>query len=121
MSGFGHPGIVEKNEAMYKRRAVDFVGSARAGDLDKMMRYTSPLTIKIEGEEHVRTVYREKVIPAFKNSSVSWDERGRLIYDERKNSGFLFSGTIVTDNRSAFSISVFGEGGEYVVGMISRP
>ena len=113
--------MVQANEKMYRQRALEFVGYARAGELDKLMHYTSAITIKIDGEDHVRKIYREKVIPAFVHSTVSWDSDAKLVYDHRRNPGFSYSGSIIKQQRSRFSIVIFGEDGAYVVASISRP
>ena len=121
LSRGAHLGMVQANEKMYRQRAIEFVGYARTGELGKLMLYTSVLTIKIQGEDQVRTTYKEKVIPAFVDATISWDSDAKLIYDHRSNPGFSYSGSIINKQRSRFSIAIFGEEGEYVVAGISRP
>ena len=111
--------MVQQNEEMYRKRAEEFVRDARMGRLDKLMRYTSKLTIQIHSKDKIRSGYDERVIPAFRNSKVVWDRDAVQVFDSRRNPGFSFSGTIVKGYKKRFQIVVFGEDGEYVIANIS--
>ena len=107
--------MVQKNEELFRQRAVEFIRYAQSGDVDNLIKFTSPLTLKNSGNSHVREVYSEQVVPAFRGTVVTWNKSGVLSKDEFRNTGFTFSGRAIKGASRVFYIDVFGEDGELFV------
>ena len=112
--------IVKDNEEQFKQCARLFVHKAIIGDLEGMLSMTSDITKNHSGLQKVKEVYKIRVIPEFSGTIVSWDSDSKLVFDEGNNAGFLFHGKSKGKKDFQFSVSVFGEGGNYVVGSIIR-
>ncbi len=106
---------VIQNHDLFKARAEEFVGWAKAGDVEKMLLHTSPKTLKNSKTEKVRKVYKDEVIPSFAHTTVNWDPRGKTSRDLQGNTGYIFSGYASGKSSFRFEIAIFGEGGELVV------
>ena len=85
-----------------------------------MIDMTSEITKNKSGLSKVKEAYETRLIPEFAGKNVSWNRESKLIFDEQNNAGYLFSGKAKGTNDFFFSVTVFGEGGEYVIGTIIR-
>ncbi|MEO8614016.1 MAG: hypothetical protein ABI600_02660 [Luteolibacter sp.] len=107
--------MVHQNEELFRQRAVEFIRFAQRGDVDNLMKFTSRLTLKNSGSNHVRKVYLEQVVPAFRGAVINWNKKGEICEDEFRNAGFTFSGLAHKEASKSFYLDVFGEGGELVI------
>ena len=112
--------MVQKNEILYKDRAIQFVYWVQHKKVEKMLIYTSRKTIKRSGINKVRKVYLDEVIPKFSGKTVIWDNVGLMITDEDRNPGMRFSGKADGPESFQFHLDVFGENGELVIINIKR-
>ena len=112
--------MVQKNEILYKDRAIQFVYWVQHKEVEKMLIYTSRKTIKRSGINKVRKVYLDEVIPKFSGKTVIWDNVGLMITDEGRNPGMRFSGKADGPESFQFHLDVFGENGELVIINIKR-
>ena len=120
LSNTSHSIMVQKNEILYKDRAIQFVYWVQHKEVEKMLIYTSRKTIKRSGINKVRKVYLDEVIPKFSGKTVIWDNVGLMITDEGRNPGMRFSGKADGPESFQFHLDVFGENGELVIINIKR-
>ena len=109
---------VEADKAEYFRQAQRFVKSAQTGDVEELMRLTSPLRLKLKGTRETRHNYKTELIPAFRNSRVEWVSDGKIIFDSNYNPGLDFAGMIHGSDTTPFYISLLKEDGKIVVASI---
>ena len=113
--------MVERNELQFRNAALIFIESAKKNDVDKMISMTSSISINRIGLNSAKEVYRNRVIPDFYGATTILRDTGKIAYDEKHNSGFIFDGVTSKANKKIeFEIVVFGEGGKYVIGSIRR-
>ena len=114
MAKFLVPGVKSK-EADYRARATEFIDAAKNGDVDKMVAMTSPISLKVSGTDFVRMVYRDDVVPQFREVSVVWNTKGEIIIDETYNVGFCFSGKATGEKTFPFYLDVMEENETLVI------
>src|SRR5690242_17122297 len=80
-----------EEEASSREIAMKFIRYAQAGDVEQMLRITSPLS-HTKAADAIRALYTEQVIPQFKDTVVTWKPHGKRSHDENNNPGITFSG-----------------------------
>jgi len=113
MARFAIPGPDE--EPIYREKAAEFVRYAQAGDVDKMLGITSPLSFATDSTSSVHKIYAEQVVPQFEGTVVTWDTHSRGDIDEKNNAGLMFTGTAHGKKTFSFDIAVMKEDGKLVV------
>jgi hypothetical protein len=112
--------MVINNKEQFKAKAVNFTEYAKNGNVYAMMKITSKKTIHKNGESQIIKIYKSRIIPAFHNTSIAWDNKDELIHDKLGNAGFKFNAKATGKNNFSFYITVFGEDGDYMIGSIVR-
>lgn len=109
--------LQDKNN--YIQTAKEFIVHVQNSRIESMLDLTSKITIDNAGNDKVISHYRSNIIPAFKNSTVSYkDDDFEYFVDEFGNAGIEIFGTKKTDKLVRFGVSVLKENGHYVVGLI---
>lgn len=80
-----------KEEPGYRAKAEEFVRYAQAGDVEQMLKLTSVLSRPVLTSS-TRALYRDQVVPAFRDTTVTWSSGSKPELDERNNVGLIFSG-----------------------------
>ncbi len=87
-----HGGIKPEDEPDYRAKAMEFVRYAQAGNVDEMLKITSPQSYASQTNS-LRSLYAGQVIPLFKHTDVTWNARCWSDKDEQKNVVLRFIGT----------------------------
>jgi len=103
-----------EEERPYREKAEEFIRYAQAGNVDKMLEITSPLSFATQSDS-VRTIYAQQVVPQFAGSTVTWAAHGRGNIDEHNNAGLLFVGTAHGKTAFSFDVVVAKENGKLVI------
>lgn len=111
---------VNNDKLRYREVAKNFIRYAKEADLDEMIQLTSPLVLNLKGRKIIMEEYRNKIIPAVRNSQIKWDHGSKIIFDLNYNVGLEFSGIIQGSTSIPFFIAVFKEHGKLVVVNIRR-
>lgn len=111
---------VKSDETKYRQEARRFIKLAQVGDLNGLIRLTSPLTLSSQGRQKIVENYVNELIPTFRNSRVEWHSGGTIIYDLNYNVGLEFSGVVHGSKPSPFYVSLFKEDGKIVIANIRR-
>ena len=113
MARFLVPGV-KAEEPSYKRKAVEFVEYAEEGDLQSMLRITSPQATRDNGgPEALKTIFEEIIIPKFIDSEVTWKGGAKAAYDKDYDVGLGFKGIATKEGQTyKFMLYVFEENGE---------
>lgn len=111
---------VRSDETKYRQEARRYIRLAQAGDLDGLIRLTSPLTLSSQGRQKIVENYRNELIPTFRNSRVEWHSGGTIVYDLSYNVGLQFSGVVHGSRPSPFYVSLFKEDGKIVIANIRK-
>jgi len=106
-------------EPSYREKAMEFIRYAQAGDVEQMLRITSPLTHATQVDS-MRTLYATQVVPQFQGTTVTWYSRSIPILDENNNGGLTFTGTARGKKKFSFDIAVYRENGTLVVANIRK-
>ena len=61
---------VKSDEAKYRGQARRFIRLAQVGDLNRLIRLTSPLTLISHGRHKVLENYENELIPTFRNRNI---------------------------------------------------
>ena len=107
--------MVQKNEALFRNRAIEFMENVQAGRLDRLIQQTSALTISNSGEKEVRKIYADQIIPSFREVKIHWNKEHKIVYDEYSNVGLTFWGNASGRKSFPFYLDVFGEHGRLVI------
>ena len=102
------------NESGYQEKAMEFVRYAQAGDVQQMLRITSPLSHATQTDS-MRSLYANEVIPQFQGTEVAWESHGEYSHDEKYNPGLMFLGTARGKKTFSFIVTVAKEDGTLVV------
>ena len=111
---------VKRDETEYRQASRRFIKLAQAGDLNGLIRLTSPQTIRSHGSAKVAENYEKKLIPVFKESRIEWFLASKIIYDSDYNVGLEYSGLVHGIEPTAFYISIFKEDGKIVIANIRK-
>ena len=108
---------VKEKEPEYRVKAEEFVGLAQARDSKRMVKISSPTTVKNNGGADIlESKFKEKIIPKFINTEVKWKGKGNICYDEEYNVGLAFKGDAIGENNTyKFAVSVFEENKQLVI------
>ena len=107
--------MVQKNETLFRNRAIEFLEDVQRGRVNRMIQQTSALTISNTGSDKVKEIYANQVVPSFRNSRIHWNKGHKLVYDEYANTGLTFSGIASGESSFSFYVDVFGENGRLVI------
>lgn len=111
---------VKSDEIKYRQESQRFIKLAQVGDLNGLIRLTSPRTLHSQGRGEVAENYEKKLIPAFKKSRIAWHSGSTIIYDSNYNVGLEFSGIVYGINSTPFYISIFKEDEKIVIANIRK-
>ena len=109
---FGAP--TKEEEPSYRQKAMEFVHYAQAGDVEQMLRITSPLSHATQTDS-IRSLYADQVIPQFQRTEVTWEPRAKHSHDENYNPGLRILGTARGKKTFRFTVTVARENGTLVV------
>lgn len=105
---------LEKDKYFATARA--YIAAARAGDADKALALTSPITIKNKGRAGVEKHIRTELIPAFAGASVRWlDDKAKNATDDTGNRCFVIPGEAKGRRSFDFIVTVGKEDGQFRV------
>ena len=108
MRAFRSPDPAEEGNS--RAKAGEFVQYAQAGDVDKMLQITSPLSHATQTDS-MRKLYAEQVVPAFRETTVTWQAGSTRDFDETDNVGYLFTGVAHGKTTFSFDVVVMKESG----------
>jgi hypothetical protein len=108
---------VRAEEPRYRERAVAFIQSAQAGDVDQMLDMTSKQSYATQGIS-LHELYADQVVPHFRGAVVTWRADGKPFHDENYVEGLYFTGTVRGQKTSSFEVYVLKEDGKLVVSNI---
>ena len=103
-----------EEEPPYREKAEEFIRYAQAGNVEKMLEMTSPLSYATQSDS-LRTVYGQQVVPQFAGATVTWAAHGKGNIDEFNNAGLLFVGTAHGKTTFSFDVVVMKENGKLVI------
>lgn len=104
-----------KEESSYRAKAEEFVRYAQAGDVEQMLKLTSTFSHPVLSSS-TRTVYADQVVPAFRDTTVTWSSSSKPELDERNNVGLIFSGKARGPvDTFHFNVAVMKENGALVI------
>jgi len=108
-----------EEEPPYREKAEEFIRYAQAGNVEKMLEMTSPLSFATQSDS-IRTIYAQQVVPQFAGTTVTWAAHGQGNIDEHNNAGLLFVGTAHGKTTFSFDVVVMKENGKLVIINIRR-
>lgn len=106
------------NPVEYEAKMKEFIGAAKAKDVEKMLEITSPVTRKQAGDEALRTLYTKDTISLFQIfSKMSEGGNNEYVKDEAGSEGWIFKKTFTNvDGQTApIYIVVLKENGKLYV------
>ena len=109
----------QEEESTCRKKAMEFVRYAQAGDVQQMLAISSPLSYATQTDS-LRTVYAESVVPQFRGAVVTWGARDVPISDENNNVGIAFIGNAQGTKIFSFDVGVYKENGRFVIANIRK-
>lgn len=104
----------------YVAAAQAFIREAQAGNVDRMISLTSPMTIRNSDLQQLTESYGTFVVPRFKNATVTWTDPHTLATDDTGNRGWDVAGQAKGDESFSFFITVMKEDDRFVVVTLGR-
>lgn len=108
-----------EDENQFRKTAEDFLRYGSEGNVDGMLRLTSPLTVRGSTTAHIKSVFAKNTLPILKGASVELEPIGvPLVEPDTSWPEYAFSG--VANGAKVIPISIFigkEAGSYYVVGL----
>ena len=101
--------LQEKDQ--YLAVAKKFIAAAQKGNFKEMLNLTSALSIKNSTKPVVQNIYETQIIPAFRNTTITWNPKDEFTTDDTGNRGFIFTGQAKGASSFPFYMTVMKEKG----------
>ena len=111
--------VCEEDTAFYERKYrgkyrtafKKFIVAAQNGNVNLMLRLTTPLSMRQPTKPVVQNLYETQIIPAFRDTTITWHQKAELTTDETGCLGFTFSGNASGTTTFSFYVTVMQDKG----------